>query len=130
MSFLQEFEAPRPGGGASRARSGEQNASKGNFILVVPLDPAYLTLAGGALAGHKDVKYKLLIHLPFRRKGGLRMKDLEERIRQLAHLMFESKYLVVFTGAGISTESGLPDFRGPDGIWTRQGKGPEVSFTL
>jgi len=53
------------------------------------------------------------------------MKDLEERIRQLAHWMFESKYLVVFTGAGISTESGLPDFRGPDGIWTRQEKGPD-----
>ena len=51
------------------------------------------------------------------------MKDLEERIKQLAHWMFESNYLVVFTGAGISTESGLPDFRGPDGIWTRQEKG-------
>jgi len=50
------------------------------------------------------------------------MKDLEERIKQLALWLFESKYLVVFTGAGISTESGLPDFRGPDGIWTRQEK--------
>jgi NAD-dependent SIR2 family protein deacetylase len=37
--------------------------------------------------------------------------------------MFEAKRLVVFTGAGISTESGLPDFRGPDGVWTRQEKG-------
>jgi len=37
--------------------------------------------------------------------------------------MFEARDLVVFTGAGISTESGLPDFRGPDGIWTRQAKG-------
>jgi NAD-dependent SIR2 family protein deacetylase len=51
------------------------------------------------------------------------MKDLEERIKKLAQWMFESKYLVGFTGAGISTESGLPDFRGPDGIWTRQEKG-------
>ncbi len=51
------------------------------------------------------------------------MKDLQERIQKLARWMFESKYLVVFTGAGISTESGLPDFRGPDGVWTRQEKG-------
>ena len=51
------------------------------------------------------------------------MKDLQARIDKLAQWMFESKYLVVFTGAGISTESGLSDFRGPDGVWTRQEKG-------
>jgi len=49
--------------------------------------------------------------------------DLEQRIKTLAQWMFEVNHLVVFTGAGISTESGLPDFRGPDGIWTRQAKG-------
>jgi len=49
--------------------------------------------------------------------------DLEQRIETLAQWMFESKHLVVFTGAGISTESGLPDFRGPDGLWTRREKG-------
>ena len=49
--------------------------------------------------------------------------DLERRIKTLAQWMFEANYLVVFTGAGISTESGLPDFRGPDGIWTRRDKG-------
>ena len=49
--------------------------------------------------------------------------DLYKRTRTLAQWMFESKHLVVFTGAGISTESGLPDFRGPDGIWIRQAKG-------
>ncbi|MDH5365150.1 MAG: hypothetical protein OEW82_08385 [Dehalococcoidia bacterium] len=49
--------------------------------------------------------------------------DLAKRIEALAQWMFEAKHLVVFTGAGISTESGLPDFRGPAGIWTRQAKG-------
>jgi len=51
------------------------------------------------------------------------LSDLETRIQTLARWLFEAKNLVVFTGAGISTESGLPDFRGPDGIWTRQAKG-------
>jgi len=51
------------------------------------------------------------------------MANVEERIKRLAQWMFEAKYILVFTGAGISTESGLPDFRGPDGIWTRQDKG-------
>lgn len=37
--------------------------------------------------------------------------------------MYESHHLVVFTGAGISTESGISDFRGPDGVWTRRDKG-------
>ncbi len=50
-------------------------------------------------------------------------KDLNERIEIFVNLLYLSRYLVVFTGAGISTESGLPDFRGPDGMWTRQEKG-------
>lgn len=60
------------------------------------------------------------------------MSDLQQRITDLAKWMLESKYLVVFTGAGISTESGLRDFRGPDGLWTRRDKGistPRQDFT-
>lgn len=52
-----------------------------------------------------------------------KLSTLENRIEMLAQWMFEANHLVVFTGAGISTESGLPDFRGPDGLWTRQAKG-------
>jgi len=44
---------------------------------------------------------------------------LQESIEKLAELIAESERLVVFTGAGISTESGIPDFRGPDGLWTK-----------
>lgn len=49
--------------------------------------------------------------------------DLEKRIETLAKWLFKARYPVFFTGAGISTESGLPDFRGPDGLWTRRDKG-------
>jgi NAD-dependent deacetylase len=44
---------------------------------------------------------------------------MTEEIEQLARLIIESEKVVVFTGAGISTESGIPDFRGPEGIWSR-----------
>lgn len=46
-------------------------------------------------------------------------KTLEENIEEIADLIVESQRIVVFTGAGISTESGIPDFRGPDGLWTK-----------
>jgi NAD-dependent deacetylase len=39
--------------------------------------------------------------------------------QELADLIRSSARVVVFTGAGISTESGIPDFRSPGGIWTR-----------
>lgn len=58
--------------------------------------------------------------------------DLNNRIDTLATWLFEARYPVVFTGAGISTESGLSDFRGPDGVWTRRDKGlpsKPVSFS-
>src|SRR5882672_4820546 len=40
-------------------------------------------------------------------------------IAKLVRLIDEAERAVVFTGAGISTESGIPDFRSPGGIWTR-----------
>jgi len=49
--------------------------------------------------------------------------DLEEKIELAAKWIYEANHLVVFTGEGISTDSGLPDFRGPDGIWTRRDAG-------
>jgi NAD-dependent deacetylase len=37
----------------------------------------------------------------------------------LTRLVFETRRAVVFTGAGMSTESGIPDFRSPGGVWSR-----------
>jgi len=37
----------------------------------------------------------------------------------LARLIADAQRLVVFTGAGISTESGIPDFRSPGGVWSK-----------
>jgi NAD-dependent deacetylase len=48
---------------------------------------------------------------------------LDEHIGQIARWIVECEYHVVFTGAGISTDSGIPDFRGPEGVWTRRDAG-------
>jgi NAD-dependent deacetylase len=44
---------------------------------------------------------------------------LDTLAEKVADLIINAKKLVVFTGAGISTESGIPDFRSPGGIWSR-----------
>ena len=43
---------------------------------------------------------------------------MENLIERAANDLLHSKYAIALTGAGISTESGIPDFRGPKGIWT------------
>jgi NAD-dependent protein deacetylase/lipoamidase len=48
-----------------------------------------------------------------------RIDTAAEGTRELAGLLAGSHRAVVFTGAGISTESGIPDFRSPGGLWTR-----------
>ena len=47
----------------------------------------------------------------------------EKDVNDIVQMINESNYVVAFTGAGISTESGLADFRGKNGIWTRKEKG-------
>ncbi|MDP7239770.1 MAG: NAD-dependent deacylase [Dehalococcoidia bacterium] len=55
------------------------------------------------------------------------MTDLLHLAQQVTELILESRHVVAFTGAGVSTESGIPDFRGPGGVWAKYG--PE-EFTI
>jgi NAD-dependent deacetylase len=48
---------------------------------------------------------------------------LERHVETIARWIIECEHIVAFTGAGISTDSGIPDFRGPEGVWTRRDAG-------
>ena len=47
------------------------------------------------------------------------MTDFKERIKKFEHLLSASKNTVFFGGAGVSTESGIPDFRSKDGLYNQ-----------
>ncbi len=52
------------------------------------------------------------------------MREIKELIEKAAEILIHAKYAIALTGAGISVESGIPDFRGPNGLWTKYGEPP------
>ena len=47
------------------------------------------------------------------------MSDDQSKFQTIASWLHQSERAAVFTGAGISTESGIPDFRSPVGVWSQ-----------
>lgn len=59
--------------------------------------------------------------------------DFEKRIAKLNEMIADARHIVFFTGAGISTGSGIPDFRSADGLYsspTLNGKSPEYMLSI
>src|SRR5262245_1609778 len=69
----------------------------------------------GASVGPADTATGLIIGPVARSEGGRLMGKVDE----LRGMIADAKCMVAFTGAGISTESGIPDYRSPGGIWTK-----------
>ena len=66
-----------------------------------------------------------LSHYPNKGECGLpetieSLRNLKIKYSKLLCMIREAKYIVILTGAGISTSAGIPDFRGPQGIWTKE----------
>lgn len=58
----------------------------------------------------------------------MQSKSKGDKLKEAAEILYRSEYLVAFTGAGISAESGVPTYRGPDGLWNKYD--PEKTATL
>lgn len=55
-------------------------------------------------------------------------ENVDALVEKTAEALANSKYAVALTGAGMSTESGIQDFRGPKGLWTKNPKAERDSY--
>src|SRR5205085_5228009 len=61
-----------------------------------------------------------------RRMSSPGVADLAD-LAAIAGWIRDARHVMALTGAGISTDSGIPDFRGPDGVWTKDPKAERLS---
>ena len=53
-----------------------------------------------------------------------------DAIANAARILVDADYAIALTGAGLSVESGIPSFRGPNGLWTKYGQPDNLSYRV
>jgi mono-ADP-ribosyltransferase sirtuin 6 len=76
-------------------------------------------MSAGYASRLSDYPHKGVVGLP---ESFDTRRSVTVKVRRLAVLVQQSSYFVILTGAGISTSARIPDFRGPNGIWTIEKK--------
>ena len=80
--------------------------------------------AGCTMRVGEATRYAVIVPIVRSRRNITTVEQRPERdVETIARWIVEGRHIVAFTGAGISTDSGIPDFRGPDGVWTRRDAG-------
>lgn len=85
------------------------------------------------LFNYSEVVKEAAVRIEKRQKLKERLKEVEDseavldaKCKQLAEAVAKAEYLVVYTGAGISTAARIPDYRGTSGIWTLLQQGKDI----
>ncbi|XP_048653146.1 uncharacterized protein LOC107157688 isoform X2 [Marmota marmota marmota] len=121
-------------GGCGRSSSGSDSRQVSRILRKAATERS--VEEGRLLADSEDLVTELQGRS--RRREGLKRRqeevcddpeELRRKVQELAGAVRNAKYLVVYTGAGISTAASIPDYRGPNGVWTLLQKGRNVSAT-
>jgi NAD-dependent deacetylase len=75
-------------------------------------------MRSGIEIGRTDAQISLDSNIPDQASPMI-ASDIRSGVERLGDMIAAASTIVPFTGAGISTESGIPDFRSPGGLWTR-----------
>ena len=123
---LSPREAKRLADAVERARRADHDQIKRQLRVLLDVDRERWTPEQVNLVSANQSVYDVLVRGRDRRmRDKARRAEIEDApdvvsgaVARISTMMKEASHTVVYTGAGISTAAGIPDYRGPNGAWT------------
>ncbi len=123
---LSPREAKRLADAVERARRADHDRIKRQLRVLLDVDKERWTPEQVNLVSANQSVYDVLVRGRDRRmRDKARRAEIEDApdvvsgaVARISAMMKEASHTVVYTGAGISTAAGIPDYRGPNGAWT------------